>query len=291
MGAGTGNVPTMSWTSTGNVDNSSTSVELLYVNHWYNVGTKGLMVKFTDAVFNTSSPAWTIQCYKPDYAEGTNVTAPVGAAEYTWSSDRGDVSSSTMPTVSGVFTRLGSRGVYIKFDASANNLSAGDEFYITCAGVKPSNYNITNLNYGNVTVSTESPVKCVMFEVESGAVEISTVKFGLQSHGNFSHHDAGNSDTLFRFGTVGPANNAPFGEFTGTEWFPNILPQDIDSDVPPAYLYATKANLSEVSTADDSETVGALGLVGDPIWVNIKLGTAETGANSSINQRLYFDYS
>ena len=81
MGGGAGNVPTMAWTSTSNLDNSSQSVDLLYPNSWYLIGTKGLMVKFTDAVFNTVTPeAFGVQCYKPDYAQGTNVTAPVGLA-------------------------------------------------------------------------------------------------------------------------------------------------------------------------------------------------------------------
>jgi hypothetical protein len=70
----------MTWTSTGS-DNSSVSTELLYPDHLYNVGTKGLMVKFTDAVLNTASPAWTIACYKPDYAQGTNASVPVGTVD------------------------------------------------------------------------------------------------------------------------------------------------------------------------------------------------------------------
>jgi len=60
MGAGKGNVPTMSWTSTSNLDDGGPT-ELLYANYWYKLGTKGVMVKFTDAVFNTCNPAWTIQ--------------------------------------------------------------------------------------------------------------------------------------------------------------------------------------------------------------------------------------
>lgn len=293
MGAGTGNVPQMSWTSTGSVDDSSTNVELLYSNHWYNVGTKGLMVKFSDAVFNTVSTAWTIQCYKPDYAQGTNATAAVGSAQYVWSSSRGDMSSSPVTTQSGSYTQLGTRGARIKFNPTAPtyNLGAGDEFYVYCSGPVPTSYNITSLNYGNVTVSTESDVKSVLFEVESGAVEISTVKFGLQSHGTFSHHNEGNSDTYFRFGTMGPTNNAGSGLDTGMEWYSGIAATDIDSDTPPSYLYHTKANLGVVATADASEAVGSYGLTSDVVWLNIKLGTAETGANSTINNRLYFDYS
>lgn len=293
MGAGTGNVPTLSWTSTSNIDNSSAPIELLYVDHWYNIGSKGLMVKFTDAVFNTVNPAWTIQCYKPDYAQGTNAQALPGTAEYVWSSNRGDMSSTPLTTSSGSYTRLGSRGLNIKFNPTGpgDNLAAGDEFYVICAAPLPIGYNITSLNYGNVTVSTESDVKCVMFEVESGAVEISTVKFGLQSHGTFSHHGTGNNDTYFRFGTVGVKNKAGAEPVNGIEWYSGVTAQDIDSDTAPSYLYATKANLQVVSSADDSEPVGCLGLMSDPIWVNIRLGSSETGANSNINQRLFFDFS
>lgn len=291
MGAGTGNVPTIAWTSTGSVDDSNNSVELLYPNFWYTIGTKGLMVKFTDAVFNQCSAAWTVQCYTPDYAQGTNASAPVGTAEYVWSSDRGDGSASPIATISGTATRLGTRGITISFTQGGTNLEAGDEFFVICSAPKPSNYNITSINYGNVTVSTESDVKCVMFEIESGAVEMSTVKVGLNSHGSFSHHNAGNSDTYFRFGTVGVGSNAGSGNTNGIEWYPNIVAGDIDSDTPPNYLYATKANLSVVATADDSETVGNSGLVADLMWMNIHLGTAETGANSSIVVRSYFDYS
>lgn len=291
MGAGTGSVPTMTWTSTGSVDDSAVDTELLYPDHWYNVGINGLMVKFTDAVFVTASPAWTIQTYKPDYANGTNASAAVGIAEYVYSSDRGDMSSSPTTTVSGSFTALGSRGITIRFNPVSTNLGAGDEFYVICAGPDPSNYNISSLNYGNVTVSTESSVKNVMFEIESGAVQMSTVKFGLQSHGTFAHHNAGNSDTYFRFGTVGVGNNAGTGATDGIEWYPDIAATDIDSDVPPSYLYATEDNLPVVSTADASEAVGSFGLIADPVWLNIRLGAAETGSNSTLNYRLFFDYS
>ena len=298
MGAGTGNVPQMSWTDTGTDTESTVDTELLYPNYWYKVGTRGLMVKFTDAAF--SSDTWTVACYQPDYAQGTNASAPIGVAKYTWSSDRGDMSSSPITTVSGEYTRLGSRGLNIEFDGT-NNLYAGDEFYVIVAaplpcdkGEESSHYDISSLNYGNVTVSTESDVKCVMFEIESGAVEMSTVKFGLQSHGSFSHHNEGNSDTYFRFGTVGPDNTAGTSPTNGIEWYPDIVAADIDSDVPPSYLYATEDNLSVVATADLSEAVGnypLCGLTSDPLWLNIHLGASETGANSTINYRCYFDYS
>jgi hypothetical protein len=284
MGAGTGNVPRMRWTSTNDSMAAGQYVELLYPDHWYSVGTMGVRVKFTDAVFGSGH--WTIPVYTANYAEGTNAHAAIGTAEYVFSSNRGDDSASPVTTTSG-YTALGTRGLSIKFSGS-NELYAGDVFRVICAGVYPgsaSNYDISSLNYGNVTVSTDSDVKSVIFEVVSGAVEVSTVKFGLQNHGSFSHHNEGNSDTYFRFGTVGPDNVK-----SGYEWYPNITYDDLNDDTPPAYLYAIDKNLSVVSTADNSESVGNTGLVSDPMWVCIHLGASETGANSTINYRLYFDY-
>lgn len=289
MGGGTGNVPTMAWSSSGDADDSTTDTELLYPDSWYLIGTKGLMVTFSDAVF--ASGNWTVPCYKPDYAEASNPTAPSngGTAAYlAYSSNRGDMGGAAqLPTTSGTAMSIGSRGVEITFNPSGGGdlLGAGDEFFVICNGPNPQNYNISSINYGNVTVSTESDVKCVSFEIESGAYQLSSVKFGLQSHGSFSHHDAGNNDTLFRFGTSGPGNPK-----NGLEWTPNITPSLIDSDTPPAELYATKANLSVVSTADASQDVGNYALNADPVWLGIKLGSSETGS-SSCNYRTFFDYS
>ena len=296
MGAGTGNVPTMSWDSTGSADDSSSPVELLYPNYWYKLGTKGVMVKFTDAVFNTCvNPdyAWTIACTYAQYVEGSNTQAPAGTAKYIWSSTRGDDATAAITTSSTTPTRLGTRGLYITFNGSGNFL-AGDEFRVICKPPQPASYNITNLNFGNVTVSTNSAIKPVMFEIMSGAVEMSTVKFGLQSEGSFSHHDAGNADTEFHFGTVGPSSNAGSAPIDGLEWRANVTASDISSDTPPSYLYATKQDLAVVADADNSEAIGAsayMGMSADPIYLAIKLGANEVGANSQINFRLYFDYS
>lgn len=292
MGGGTGNVPKMSWTSTGDADNSAADVELLYADYWYKVGTKGLMVKFTDAVFNTVVSAWTVACTAPAFAEGSNVTAPAGTAQYVWSGSRGDDTAVALTTSDSAPTRLGSRGLYIQF-LGTGNFTAGDEFYVVATPAQPQSVGVSNLNYGNVTVSTESPVKCVMFEILSGAVGLSTVKFGLQSHGTFSHHEAGNTDTLFRFGTVGGGNTAGTSPLDGYEHYGQVTAASINSDTPPSYLYATRANLPVVVDADDSQSVGSCGYAGmtsDLIYINVKLGASEVGANSGINYRVFFDY-
>jgi len=297
MGGGTGNVPKMSWTSTGNVDNSGTAVELLYPGFWYKLGTKGVMVKLSDAVFShcpAGTPAWTIACTYPNTTHGANSQGSAGDARYVWGSTRGDDSGNNpIDTAEDAWTQLGTRGIYIKFTGN-NMFKAGDQFHVVCTPPQPKSYDITNLNYGNVTVSTEAPVKSVIFEIMSGAIEMSTVKFGLQSHGTFEHHTENNDDTYFRFGTVGPGQPSGSSPIDGLEWRENVQASDIANDVAPSYLYATKANLDVVSDADDSEGIGAssfMGMTSDPIYLNIKLGASEVGANSTINYRIFFDYS
>ena len=82
----------------------------------------------------------------------------------------------------------------------------------------------------------------------------------------------------------------------GFEWWTNVTATDLSdgSDIPPSYLHAINHNLAVVSDADSSEAVGVstyAGMVADPIWLNIKLGQSEVGANSTINYRIYFDYA
>lgn len=292
VGGGTGNVPLMSWVSTGS-DSSVEDTELLYSNYWYKIGDHGLMVSFSDAVFSTASPAWAIECKKADYVGGTNSSAPVGIAQYVYSSDRGDNCVTPILTSSGTPTQLGSRGLSIKFNPSSalDSFNAGDTFYVTCSGPQPQSYNITSLNYGNVTVSTEATPKCIVFELESGAVELVTVAMGLINHGTFENHQEGDFDTMFRFGTVGVGNKAGIGSASGIEWYPGITAADLDNDIPPSYLFHTVANLSVVASADESEPVGTNGLMSDPVWLSFKLGSNETGANSGIKHRCYYDYS
>lgn len=289
MGAGTGNVPTITWTSDVS-DPSSEPVELLYPDHWYFIGTKGLMIKFSDAVFGAGTI--TIPCEATTHCAPGNTVAALTVAQFAYASDRGETGAPTTTLASGVAQDLGTRGVQIAFNGTGN-FSPGDTFKVLCQGPPPADYNIESVNFGNVTVSTESEVRCVTFEITAGAYQMSTVKFGLQSHGSFQHHKPdGNEDTLFRFGTVGPGDPA---DQTGYnfEWTQNIVAtdmSDITNDPPDGRLSVTRYNLLVAATADDSTTVSNVGLMSDPIFFSIALGGSETGA-STCNYRLFFDYS
>jgi hypothetical protein len=296
MGNGSTTVPQISWTSP--IGDSDGPIELLYPDYWYDIGTLGMRMKFQDAVFGDNDQ-YTVICSGASTAVGTP-----GTSTYIWDSWLGDSSKAfgISPKITSVTpNQVGTRGVTMGFEATGTH-GAGETLEINCRGPQPLTEPVTQLNFGNVTVSTNSPVNAVWFEIISGAVSMATVKFSLQSDGTFQHHLQGDNDTQFYFGTSGGGSPAPGSGATANdqvEWYVDgdgngaILATDIDNDNPPIYLFATQANLAVVSSADNAETIdnyqGAL--VSDFIWLAIRLGANETGANSTINYRMFFDFS
>jgi hypothetical protein len=294
VGGGTGNVPTFTVTSNQS-DNIATAQEILYPDYPYYIGTRGLLLKWTDAPFGNSD-TFTITCTKPLTVDGSNATAAVGTAKYIWRSYRHDDATVASTTSIGG-AAIGTKGLVISW-TNSGVLTPRDEWKIFCKGPTPEAYNVTNMVYGNVTVTTESPVKIHQFEIMSGAVVMSSMKFSLQSHGTFQHHSAGNNDTFFRFATVGagyPGDGT--AAQNGPEWTTSVVAADLataktlGNTGAPIGLAATKVNLSVVSSADTAETVGNVGLASDFILTNVRLGAEESGANSTIVYRAYFDYS
>lgn len=283
---GSGNCPTITWTSSQG-DNSVVPVEILYSDYWYNIGVKGLRIKFNDLPFGDDD-YFTIQCTAIQEAAASQTSAPVGTAQFV-------VSSLKRGKVPGVFTTstvgeaVGGQGITLAFSASGN-LTRRDEFRVISSGPQPTTLGTTNLDYGSVTVSTYSPTRVVWFELVSGAVVLSSTRFGLHSNGTFQHHYAGNEGTKFGLGISGLASPGS----DGTEWKKGVLGSiDLTSSTPPAYLAATEDNLEVVVSAEDSEGVGVVpgDMVSDFLYLAIKLDANEIGVNSAIVYRMYFDYS
>lgn len=308
MGGGTGAVPRIiSVTSTPGSINDSTVTELLYPDYWYPLGptigtTGGVRIKFSDGSFTgngSDQVIISIGCTRTQYATaGVDSSGTVGTnALVIVRSERGDDwydGVERTPTLSKTtHVALGTKGLTM---AMSNNvaLTAGNEFKIIARAVRPTSGDagITQVNYGNVTVSTESPIKVVQFEIMSGAVLLNDCKFGLYSHGSFAHHNAGDSDTYMHFGTVGAGNPSE----DGNEWASGVTATDLGTDKAagvtgtPTHLYHVKNNLSVVNSADNSQPVGNEGLIADPAWIGIKVGASETGA-TTVTYRMFFDYS
>lgn len=292
MNAGSGNVPTFTVNDTSDTDNETTPQELLYSDYYYHVGQRGQRIRFTDAQFGDE-----------DFFTVTNTPAPGGGgtsgnAEFVYTSSRGENAIASIPTATAPVS-VGQKGLIMQWTDSGS-LVAKDAWRIICRAPTPEAYGVTSMVYGNVTVTTNSAVKVHQFEIMSGATVLSNVKFSLQSDGTFQHHDQGNGDTEFHYGTVGAGQRADgTGSTAGTglEWKASVAATDISQTKDsgntgsPTFLHASVLDLGVVADADNAEAVGNSGLVSDFIFTSIKLGASETGANSQILHRIYFDYS
>ncbi len=292
MNAGSGSVPTFTVNDTGGLnDDVATGQELLFSDYYYYVGSFGVRVKYTDAQFGNGD-TFTIVCTPAAGGGGS-----VGAATIRYYSDRGDDASANV-TSQLTPVDIGTKNVSMSW--TAGTLAVKDAWRVLCKSPTPEAYGVTSMSYGNVTVTTNSPVKVHQFEIVSGAKVLSNVKFSLQSDGTFSHHDAGDGDTEFHFGTAGPDNrgegSGPVAD-AGVEWTADTAATDISQDKvggntgAPTFLWSSKDDLAVVADADNAETVGNTDLTSDAIFTAIQLGANETGANSSIVYRCYFDYS
>lgn len=284
-------VPVMNWYSDvgGGDTTSSGSIQLLYPNYPYPLGNKGLWVKFSNAPFSYPGDAWQIQA--------SGIVTPVGfdyqwgsaMRKVIWSSLRGDTEWTQQDTATfNNYFRIGRKGLYV----SANqdyNVAPGDTLRFRLPGPVPYRFDITSINLGNITVTTASRVFAVRFDLIGGAVELTNVKFSLLDNGGMGYHDGVN--TQFYFGTVGAGQPAVNSNYD-VEWWNQVNTSDMTTPKPD-YLYSIDENLTEVSTADDSKTVGIDpfdSLVSDYIYAAVRLGADESGQKTVV-YRCYFDYT
>lgn len=286
----TGSVPVMTWYGVGGDTVASGSQELLYPNYPYPLGNKGLWVKFSNSPFTYPGDDWQIQASGILAPSGYNYQWGSALRKVIWSSYRGDTEWDYQDTATfGNYFRVGRKGIYV----SANqdySVAPGDTLRIRLSGPVPYRYDISSINLGNITVTTTSRVFCVRFDVIGGAVELTNAKFSLLDDGGMAYHDGTN--TAFRWGTVGAGQEGSSGSDFDVQWWNNVVATDMVAPKPD-YLYAIDENLEEVSTADDSKTIGIDqfdGLVSDYIFNAIQLGADESGAKTVI-YRCYYDYT
>jgi hypothetical protein len=283
-------VPVLTWYGIGgDTTMSGTGLQLLYPNHPYPLGNKGLWVKFSNAPFSYPGDAWQIAASGILAPEGFNYQWGSAYRKIIWSSVKGDTEWTQQTTATfGDYFRVGRKGIYIAANENYN-VAPGDVLRVRVSGPIPYRYDITNINLGNITVTTSSRVFCVRFDVPGGAAELTNVKFGLLNNGGMGYHDGVN--TAFRWGTVGPGQKSVQTNYDWA-WRNNVVVQDMIAPIP-EYLYAIDSNLTVVSTADDSKTIGISefdALISDYIYCAIQLGADESGQKTVV-YRCYYDYT
>lgn len=288
-----GAVPVLDWYGTGGDPTSYGSVELLYPNYPYPLGNKGLWIKFSNAPFSYPGDSWQILASGILAPSGYNYQWGSAMRTVIWSSLKGDTSWDITPNngntaTYGNYFAIGRKGVYIAADQDYN-VAAGDTLRVRVPGPVPYRYDVASVNLGNITVTTASRIFAMRFDLPAGAVELTNVKFSLLDDGGMGYHDGVN--TAFRFGTVGEGQPAVTTSYD-VEWRDGVVVTDL---VPPTpeYLYSSVSNLAEVSTADDSQTIGISpfdGLISDYIFNAIQLGADESGQKTVV-YRCYYDYT
>jgi hypothetical protein len=281
-------VPLMTWYGTGgDTTMSGSAIQLLYPNQPYPLGNKGLWIKFSNAPFSYPGDSWMIVA--SGIIDGNNYQWGSVMRKIIWSSHKGDTEWTQQSTATfNNYFRIGRGGVYVAANQNYN-VAPGDTIRVRVPGPVPYRYDITSINLGNITVTTSSRVFAVRFDLIGGAVELTNVKFSLLNNGGMGYHDGTN--TAFRFGTVGCGNKAT-ATLYDVEWWNGVTVSDM---IPPkpTYLYDIDANLTVVSTADDSKSIGIDpfdALASDYIFCAIQLGADESGQKTVI-YRCYFDYT
>jgi hypothetical protein len=284
-----GSVPVLSYYGIGGDTTSSGNIDLLYPNYPYPIGEKGLWAKFSNAPFSYPGDAWSIKASGVLTPSGYNYQWGSAMRKVIWSSLRGDTEWTQQSTATfGNYFRVGRKGIYI----SANqdySVAPGDMLYIRLPGPVPYRYDISSVDLGNITVTTASRVFPIRFDLIGGAVELTNVKWSLLNNGGMGYHDGTN--TRFPYGTVGAGQPAVNTDYD-VEWWNDTNVQDL-TPPKPDYLYEVDNNLTVVSTADDSKTIGIdpfEGLISDYIFNAVQLGADESGQKTVI-YRCYFDYT
>jgi hypothetical protein len=281
-------VPLMTWYGTGgDTTMSGSAIQLLYPDQPYPLGNKGLWIKFNNAPFSYPGDSWTISA--SGILDGNNYQWGSVMRKIIWSSHKGDVEWTQQSTATfNNYFAIGRGGVYVAANQDYN-VAPGDAIRVRVPGPVPYTYDSTSINLGNITVTTASRVFCVRFDLTGGAIELTNVKYSLLNNGGMGYHDGVN--TSFPFGTVGRGNKAS-ATLYDVEWWDGITVQDL---IPPkpSYLYDIDANLTVVSTADDSKNIGIDpfdALISDYIFCAIRLGADESGQKTAV-YRCYFDYT
>jgi len=281
-------VPLMTWYGTGgDTTMSGSAIQLLYADQPYPLGNKGLWIKFSNSPFSYPGDAWMISA--SGILDGSNYQWGSAMRKIIWSSHKGDTEWTQQSTSTyGNYFRVGRGGVYIAANQDYN-VAPGDTLRVRVPGPVPYLFDTSSINLGNITVTTTSSIFAIRFDLIAGAVELTNVKYSLLSNGGMGYHDGTN--TAFRYGTVGRGNKAT-ATLYDVEWWNGVTAADM---VPPqpSYLYDIDANLTVVSTADDSKSIGIDpfdALCSDYIFGAIQLGADESGQKTVV-YRCYFDYS
>lgn len=208
--------PTFSVSSTYG-DSVPVSCELLYYNHWYEVGNYGVRIKFSEYPFQTGD-TFQIDCLPPQTADGTNATATAATAKFIVLSTDG--TGITTPTLLNDGVLPLSKGMSISF--SSGTFNKGDTFIVN--GFGPTYTEVTPIDIGIAGLGEQGAYGFSRLIIKEGAHRLSWCKIGLKTVGAMLDYNYGES--MFDMGTLGVNASKNSCE----------LPQTFTADTVPAQM-------------------------------------------------------
>ncbi len=183
--AGIGYVPTFSVSST-DTDDSPTDKAILVYNAWYEIGDKGLRIKFSEHPFGHND-TFQIDCLAPQTADGTNNTANEIAAKFVVMSLDG-INTSPVTLISG--NLLLPKGITISF--TSGTFEKGDLFVLKAY---PDNFEeVNDLRLGIVDVGYRTDWKPARLIIKEGMMRFRFCKVGRLDNGDLVEVDYGGTE-------------------------------------------------------------------------------------------------
>jgi hypothetical protein len=203
-----GNIANQGWgftpkftVSSTDTDDTPVACDLLSYGVWYEIGNKGVKIRFTEYPFGNGD-SFTIDCLAPQTADGTNNTANSDEATFIVMSNEGVIQSPTLLTyVDDPYTPYYKltleKGLEVNFESGT--FTKGDTFVVKA-------YMDTYYEYGDVNlglIGTGEVGGCVGVRViiKEGAYKLDWCKIGFSDKKEIV--SLGYNKTEMRSGTVG----------------------------------------------------------------------------------------
>jgi hypothetical protein len=273
---GKGFVPLFTVASTGD-DDLPVACEIFSCNAWYEIGNKGVRVRFTDYPFGDND-SFQIDCLIPQTADGSNNTANADEATFIVTSNEGVMQSPTLLTFvddpyTPYYKLVLAKGLEIYFEDEA--FTKNDTFMVKA--YMDTYYETINLNLGLVGIGEMSNVVGIRVIIKEGGNVLKWCKFSFLDKKELT--EIGYGKTEFRAGTIGKINSKNSNEIVTTNNPTTVVTQ-----------FNNYLNYWELGYYYDAVGCGDPLFTSDPLFFIFKASEEETTQLITPSFKIYYFY-
>lgn len=275
--SGIGNNPTFSVTSTGG-DSSPSNMEIVAYDAWYEIGTKGVRIKFSDYAFGNGD-SFIIDCVSPQTANGITSTAAADTVKFVvLSNDRIQLSVTTLTYTDGAspYYKLQlENGIELRFENNLTKLfTTGDTFLVQA--YMDIHSDVYTVDLGITGAGEESVVHGLRVIAKEGIYKINTCKIGISNPGPLLQQGIGKTE--YRVGVLGKIQSKLSNEIITTNVAADVISQ--------FYSYVSYLDTDVYITLQTGNPIFAT----DAFYLVLKPDEAEITQSFLGNMKVYFNY-